>query len=325
MQFTTPISILKSDHLIDYNSKIVSIGSCFAENIGVKFDYFKFQNSVNPFGIIFNPISIENLIYRAINNVQFTDNDIFYHNERWHCHQVHSVLSLENKDEFLTSLNSLLDDFKNKIQDCTHFIITYGTSWVYQLKSCNEVVANCHKVSQNEFNKVTLSVLDIEKSIKNTINLIHKINPKCTFIFTISPVRHIKDGFVENTLSKSNLIVALHNSKLVTHNSQPATRNSQPETYFPSYEIMMDELRDYRFYAQDMLHPNSIAIDFIWEKFVASQLSNTIYKTMEEINSIQKSLLHKPFNVNSVSHIALLKSLKSKIEFIKNKFPHIEF
>ena len=332
MQFTTPISILKSDNLIDYNSKIISIGSCFTENIGAKLYYYKFHNSVNPFGIIFNPVSIENLISRAINEQEFTENDIFYNNERWQCYQVHSVLSLENKEEYLSILNSLLIDFKNQILECTHFIITYGTSWIYQLKSSNQVVANCHKIPQNQFNKVILSVLDIENSIKNSINLIQRINPKCSFIFTVSPVRHIKDGFVENTLSKSNLIVALHNSKLVTHNLQPATHNSQPEThnsqlanYFPAYEIMMDELRDYRFYAQDMLHPNKIAIDFIWEKFAATQVSDTIYTTMEDINSIQKSLLHKPFNVNSKSYSLFLSALKYKIERIKNNFPHIEF
>ncbi len=327
MQFTTPIVILKSKKLIDYNSKIVSIGSCFAENMASKFDYFKFNTITNPFGIIFNPVSIENVFFRAINEIEFTENDVFFHNERWQCYEVHSILSNQNKEEYLLNLNQILIDFKNHIQTASHFIITYGTSWVYRLRHFdsaqyrqalsdkNIIVANCHKVAQNEFDKEILSVEIIEKSIKNTIELIQKVNPKCNFIFTVSPVRHIKDGFVENTLSKAHLISAIHSSifHLPTSN------------YFPSYEIMMDELRDYRFYAEDMLHPNQIAIDYIWEKFFLSQVSEDIYPTMNEVCTIQKSLLHKSFNPNSESHTKFLDNLKSKIDAIKKTLPNIEF
>ncbi len=328
MQFTTPLVILKSENPIDYNSKIVSIGSCFAENMGAKFDYFKFNTVTNPFGIIFNPVSIENIFFRAINEIKFTNDDIFFHNERWQCYEVHSVLSNQNKEEYLLNLNQILIDFKNHIQTASHFIITYGTSWVYILRyydsaqyrqaqsDKNIIVANCHKVAQNQFDKTLLSINEIEKSIKNTIELVQKVNPKCNFIFTVSPVRHIKDGFIENTQSKAHLIAAIHK----THNPQLTTHN-----YFPSFEVMMDELRDYRFYAEDMLHPNQIAIDYIWEKFLTSQISELIYPAMNEVCNIQKSLLHKPFNPNSDSHTKFLENLKSKIEILKKTLPNIEF
>jgi len=315
MNFTTKISIPKSTHPINYNSKIVLLGSCFAENIGAKFEYFKFQNTVNPFGIIFNPVSIEKLISRIVNQQEFTENDIFFHNEHWHCYEVHSDLSHENKEELLSNLNALLELTNNQITESTHIIITYGTSWIYQLKSTKEVVANCHKVPQSEFEKEILSVETIQKSIQNTKNLIQKVNPNCTITYTVSPVRHIKDGFVENQRSKAHLITAIHETI-----NQPSTDN-----YFPSYEIMMDELRDYRFYAQDMLHPNQIAIDYIWEQFFLTQIDEAIAPIMQEVCNIQKGLAHRPFHPNSISHQKFLDDIANKMISVQQQFPHMHF
>ena len=184
MQFRTKIQILQSDFKIDYNSKIVSLGSCFAVNMAEKLDYFKFENTCNPFGIIFNPVSIENSIHRAIFQELFTDKDIFFHNERWHCFDVHSDLSNSSKEEFIDNLNAILQSTYQHLQKASHIIITYGTSWVYRNIASNKIVANCHKVPQKEFSKEILSVEIIENSIKNTMDLIRKINPNCNFIFT---------------------------------------------------------------------------------------------------------------------------------------------
>ena len=315
MNFTTTIPISKSSNPIDYNSRIISLGSCFAQNIGEKFSYFKFQNTVNPFGIIFNPVSIENLISRVVNNQEFTENDIFFHNDLWHCFEVHSELSHSDKTIFLDRLNQILSDFHFQIFKSTHFQITYGTSWVYRNKSSNSIVANCHKVPQSQFEKEILSVATIEKSIQNTIDLIQKVNPNCYFIFTVSPVRHIKDGFVENQRSKAHLITAIHSS--ISH--LPSSN------YFPSYEIMMDELRDYRFYAEDMLHPSQTAIDYIWKRFSENYISEENFATMEEVCSIQKGLAHRPFNADSDSHQKFLTSLNEKISKLKEKFPGMKF
>lgn len=320
MQFTTKIPIEKFQNSITYESKIMAFGSCFAENISDKFSYFKFEIKTNPFGIIFNPVSIENLINRIVNKIEFTEKDIFFHNDLWHCFEVHSELSNPNKIDFLQKLNTVLEETHLRILKTTHFQITYGTSWVYRLRQAQSdslgIVANCHKVPQKEFAKELLSIETIEKSIQNTINLIQKTNPNCNFIFTISPVRHIKDGFVENSVSKANLISAIH-----------STRSSQLETlnYFPSYEIMMDELRDYRFYAQDMLHPNQTAIDYIWERFSENYISDDGLKVMEEVDSIQKSLLHKSFNPVSEKHLKFLEKLNIKINTLAIKYPQIQF
>ena len=316
MHFRTQIPIPKSSSTLDYNSKIVSLGSCFSENMGDKFHYYKFQNFINPFGIIFNPVSIEKIIHKAVNGTLFTEEDLFFFNERWHCFDVHSDLSNSSKEELLKSLNSILESTNQQITESTHSIITYGTSWVYRNLERDAIVANCHKVPQKQFRKELLSVEEIEKSIANTIKLIHSVNPNGTIIFTVSPVRHIKDGFVENQWSKANIISALHG----TFDFRLSKIN-----YFPSYEIMMDELRDYRFYAEDMLHPNQVAIDYIWKRFVETTISETAFATMEEVESIQKSLSHKPFNPNSESHLKFESKIREKITTLENQYSFMKF
>jgi lysophospholipase L1-like esterase len=319
MNFTTKIPIPQNPNPIDYNSKIVSLGSCFAENMGDKFQYFKFQIATNPFGIIFNSVSIEKILDRVVNDVLFIEKDIFFHNERWHCFEVHSDLSHSDAGEFLVNLNHILEETKKQLLEATHVIITYGTSWVYRNIERNAIVANCHKVPQKQFAKELLSVTAIQESIENTIRLIQSINPNCNFIFTVSPVRHLKDGFVENQRSKAHLISAIHNKR----NTEFC--NLQSANYFPSYEIMMDELRDYRFYAEDMLHPNQTAIDYIWERFNESCIAENSFQTMKEVSEIQKGLNHRSFNPDSEQHLKFLSKLHQKIDVIKEKFPHIKF
>jgi len=315
MNFTTKIHLEKYNHPIDYNSSIMLLGSCFAENMGEKFEYFKFRNVVNPFGIIFNAVSIEKLIHRVVNKIVFTEKDIFFHNDLWHCFEVHSQLSNPNKEEFLSNLNAILELMNQQITSLTHCIITLGTSWVYRNNDSNEIVANCHKVPQKEFTKELVSIEENVKCIQNIISLVHSLNPVCNFIFTVSPVRHIKDGFVENNVSKAHLISAIH-----TINHKPSTIN-----YFPSFEIMMDELRDYRFYAEDMLHPSQTAIDYIWIKFFENYINQKEFVTMNQVCEIQRALKHRPFNPNSESHQKFLKNLNQKIFELKKSLPNIDF
>lgn len=315
MKFQTTIPIQKSNFFIDYSSKLVSFGSCFAENMGNKFDYFKFSTITNPFGIIFNPISLEKIILRSIHKKYFTEKDIFFHNEAWHCFEVHSELSNPDKAEFLTTLNQLIDATNGHIEKATHCLITLGTSWVYKHIESDAIVANCHKAPQQLFVKELLSVADIEASLQRIVSEIQVVNPNCKFVFTISPVRHSKDGFEENNVSKSRLITALYQFLL----------NATSSNYFPSYEIMMDELRDYRFYAEDMLHPNQIAIDYIWMKFSQNFIDEIEFETMQHVSEIQKALSHRPFNPNSESHIKFQNNLKQKINAIVAKYPEMKF
>src|SRR5574343_215857 len=197
MHFTTKVPVKTYEFPINYESKLLLLGSCFAENMGEKFVYFKFQTTINPFGIIFNPVSIDKLVKRAVNLINFTEADVFFHNDLWHSYDVHSECSHSDKEILLKQLNAALEAMHRQIAEASHIVITYGTSWVYRLKSSNEIVANCHKVPQSEFTKEILSPETIAQSIQNTMDLILQINPDCKFIFTVSPVRHIKDGFPE--------------------------------------------------------------------------------------------------------------------------------
>jgi hypothetical protein len=313
MKLQTKISLEKqSKNQIDYNSHVLLIGSCFSENIGNKLNYFKFQNLQNPFGILFHPKAIESLISNAIESKTYSEEDVFYHNEQWHCFDAHSKLSNTSKEVLIQELNTNLNLTAEVVQNATHIIITLGTAWVYRELKSDKFVANCHKVPQKQFNKELLSVEVISTSLKNILSKIRSINHKASIIFTVSPIRHLKDGFVENTQSKAHLVSAIHQI-LDTH-----------AFYFPSYEIMMDELRDYRFYSEDMIHPNQTAIHYIWEKFKSVWISEAAFKIMDEVDTIQKGLLHKPFNSNSVAHKAFLEKLQTKLNRLKVQFPHIK-
>ncbi|APX99413.1 GSCFA domain-containing protein [Lacinutrix venerupis] len=314
MKLQTNIKLKKQEHnLIDYNSKLLLLGSCFSENIGNKLEYFKFQSISNPFGILFHPKAIETVISRALQQKKYLDSDVFYHNEQWHCFDAHSVLSNASKEDLLKDLNTQLQFLQKSILESTHIIITLGTAWVYNLVEENKIVANCHKVPQKAFKKNLLSIESIKKSLQNCITKIRAVNKTAKVIFTVSPVRHIKDGFVENMQSKSHLISAIHQ-----------VLNTET-LYFPSYEIMMDELRDYRFYKDDMLHPNTTAIKYIWQKFIEVWLNLDALQIMKEVDVVQKGLQHKPFNSNSQAHKEFLLNLDIKKESLTTRFSHILF
>lgn len=316
MNLQTHIPFSKeTNNLIDYNSKIILLGSCFSENIAKKFRYLKFQSVQNPFGILFHPKAIETIIKNAINKKEYTGKDVFFLNERWHSFEAHSQLSSTSKEEIIEQLNKASISTNKSLKDSNHIIITLGTSWVYLLKETGLAVANCHKVPQGKFQKELLSVTKIIESLKLIISLIKEINPTINFIFTVSPVRHLKDGFIENQQSKSHLITALHQ----------VIKSHENSFYFPSYELMMDELRDYRFYKEDMIHPNNSAINYIWEKFSKNWLSNKAIELKEEVLKIQRGLEHKPFNSNSKEHVKFLTSLQDRIQAIQKKCSHISF
>ncbi len=307
----------QKDHLIDHHSRLLLLGSCFVENIGEKLEYYKFRNQINPFGIVFHPKAIETLISNAVQKNDHTEDDVFFHQELWHCFNAHSKLNNESKSALLQDLNDTSALLFEDLQNCSHIILTLGTSWVYKHLASDAIVANCHKLPQQQFQKKLLSIQDIVNSLTAIEKTIHHLNPSATILFTISPIRHLKDGFVENTQSKAHLIAAVHDflsDKLLTGCF-----------YFPSYEIMLDELRDYRFYTPDMLHPNTTAIQYIWEKFNHVWMNEESIKTMREVDRIQNGLLHRPFNANSEAHRQFIRQLDAQIHTLQTRFPHISF
>lgn len=315
MKLQTKIPLKRATkNLIDYQSNVLLLGSCFSENIGNQLNYFKFQSTQNPFGILFHPKAIENLITNTSNKKVYSSDDLIYQNEIWHSFDAHSSLSSASENELLNKLNVAISLTNKKIKEASHIVITLGTSWVYRYIETDTIVANCHKIPQKKFLKELLSVSEISESLARSISLIKSINSDAAVIFTISPVRHLKDGFIENTQSKSHLIAAIHT--LV---------NEQDVSYFPSYEIMMDELRDYRFYAEDMIHPNKTAINYIWRKFIDTWFSEETKSIMKEIDEIQKGLLHRPFHEDSKLHQQFLLKLEQKKSSLQERLPFINF
>jgi len=315
MNLQTQVPLKKQpNNQIDYTSKLLLIGSCFSENIGNKLAHFKFQSVVNPLGILFHPKAIESLILNAINKKIYTEKDVFSENERWHCFDAHSVMSNPDKSNLIDDLNAAIQLTNNQLQTASHIIITLGTAWVYRFIQNDTIVVNCHKVPQKKFLKEILPVNEITESLAAIIGLIKSINPSAKVIFTVSPVRHLKDGFIENQQSKAHLISAIHQ-----------VINGRNASYFPSYEIMMDELRDYRFYAEDMIHPSKTAINYIWEKFTTIWVSEEAKNTMKEIENIQNGLAHKPFNKNSEQHQQFLKNLEHQQKNLQKQFPFMTF
>ena len=316
MKLQTEIPLTKQLYnQIDYSSKLLLLGSCFSENIGEKFSYFKFQSTINPYGILFHPVAIENLITRSVNKDYYSESDLYFNNEQWSCLDAHSKLNKTSKEELLNELNTQLDETHNQLKVSNHLIITLGTSWVYRHIDTDKIVANCHKIPQKQFLKELLSADEIAESLEAIVSLVKSINPKISFLFTVSPVRHIKDGFIENTQSKAHLLTAIH--RIIEPRKQMY--------YFPSYEIMMDELRDYRFYNADMIHPSLVAIDYIWEKFKRVWLSEDALETSEIVASIQAKKAHRPFHPNSQAHQEFLSKLQNDIEGLQLKYPHINF
>ena len=315
MKLTTPIKLSRQNPPINYSSKVLLLGSCFAQNMGAKLEYYKFQQCTNPFGILFHPVAIEKLITRAVNQIWFTSKDVFLQNEQWHCFLTHSKLSNTSEEDLISALNSALEKLRFSLLEASHVVFTFGTAWVYKHLEKDTIVANCHKVPQKEFVKQLLSPDDVSDVLLGIETKLRTINPTCSIINTVSPVRHIKDGLIANSRNKAHLIAGV----------QEIVSPEKLNHYFPSYEIMMDELRDYRYYKEDLIHPNQTAIAIIWEKFLSSWVASETFEIQKKIAVIQNGLLHIPFNGHSKAHIHFKKDLETKISEIKEQLPWATF
>ncbi|MCP9198617.1 GSCFA domain-containing protein [Gramella sp. GC03-9] len=315
MDFRTKTPIEEGMPKIDHKKGVFLIGSCFVENIGAKMDWFKFKSLQNPTGIIFHPSPIRKFFQRLSNHEAYTEKDVFEFNEGWQSLEAHSVMRRETREACLHALNNSLDESRKFLADASHVIISLGTAWGYTFEAKPDIVANCHKVPQKMFQKELSSVDEIVNDLEVISHSIAQLSDKPKLILTISPVRHLKDGLVQNQRSKAHLITAVHRF----------VENAENAAYFPSYEILMDELRDYRFYADDMLHPSSLAIEYIWKLFSYSYLTAGSRELNLQIDKIQKALSHRSREGNSVNHRKFLTRLQAKIEEINKKYPEITF
>jgi hypothetical protein len=268
----------------------------------------------NPLGILFNPASIFQSIERIVQNQKVQRSELIECDGVWNSFDFHSQFARLSAEDYLHNINQQIETTHLFLKGCDHIFITLGTAWIYRIKTSGKVVANCHKVPSTHFSRERLSVAECTKIISQTIEMIKSVNPNSKIIFTVSPIRHWKDGAHGNQLSKSTLLLAIEEVCQLCD-----------ALYFPSYEIVMDDLRDYRFYANDMLHPNEIAQNYIWEKFCYSFFSEETQSLNKEISSIRMALHHRPFNPESIGHQKFIAQTHTRIKELKEKYPFIQF
>ena len=302
--FRTEIQLSKEKHPISLRQDILTTGSCFSDAIGSKLAENKFTTLVNPFGTTYNPISIHKLLRAALNNAHPASHSYFYNNGLYAHYDFHSEFSSPNKGFVEEKVKSAIHAAHSFLKNAHWIIITYGTAWVFKRNDTGDLVANCHKVPMQNFTKELLTEKKILESFEGFYQNLKAINPSCKIMLTVSPVRHIKDSLQLNSLSKSILRVACNT----------ITELHKDVTYFPSYEIMLDDLRDYRFYNSDMLHPNADAEAYIWEKFAEAYFDKSTVDFLSRWKLTYASLQHKPFHAQSESHQKFLKKLLNELQ-----------
>ena len=318
MNLITPVQISKPSFDINHAQRILMLGSCFVDEMGAKLQADKFHCLVNPFGVLYNPASIAALLLRSISEREYDDQspEILFANGLFHSWMHHSQFSSANKKELTDRLNSTLLLVSEWLQQADILIITFGTSYIYRLKDTGMLVSNCHKQPDSLFIRQRLSAYDIADSWKTLLQLLHSVNPKLRVIFTVSPIRHKRDGLHENQLSKAELLLAI-DEILQTSPVQDCSY------YFPSYEILLDELRDYRFYATDMVHPSPLAVDYIYEQFQNTLMSKEEQKLSALCREVQAAMEHKPFHPEAEAYQAFIQQTIHKINEIKKQCPDI--
>ncbi len=297
MNFHLNFPIQSFPQKINYSHSSFFIGSCFAENVGELMLQYKFKTIINPHGILYNPSSITVALRRYLKNDWLTEKELFFANECWNSWEHHSRFSNPDKQKCLAEINKTISEAHVALKNAEWLNITFGSSYIY--KRNEQLVGNCHKQPQKEFVKAILTTTQIVEEYKILIKELAAFNPKLKIIFTVSPVRHVRDGVVENNLSKARLIDSVH--QLLSKNN----------FYFPSYELIIDDLRDYRFYKEDLVHPNEPAINYIFEKFSSLNFDAPTIQLLNTIKDVLIAKNHKPFHSETDSH------KKFKISFLE--------
>lgn len=298
---------------IDLDDTIMLVGSCFTEHVYNYLVASKFCAFQNPNGILFNPVSIANALNRYVENKHITSNELFARNGIWNHWDFHSNLSCTSQEESLQHMNQTISSAHDFLKNAQWLIITLGSAFVYELAGA-QIVANCHKMPASQFTKRMLDPEEVILTLEKVIAQLKQFNNELKIIFTISPVRHLRDGFVENNRSKSVLI----------HAVDKLTCSQDHLHYFPSYELVVDDLRDYRFYAEDMVHPNYLATRYVWEKFSSSCINGRSREVMKELDQLNMAFHHKPLHPDSTEHNKFRNKYKEIAQSLAARFPSID-
>lgn len=315
MNFRTEISLPKAKKLLSYRRNALMVGSCFTENIGNYLHKHYFPIVTNPCGILYNPASIAECTDFLLRDKNLTPSDLFFANGLWNNFHFHSRYSHPDQETALKGMNNSLSSAAINLKTASHLFLTFGTSWIYREKESKNIVGNCHKLPANRFVRERLSVEEMSDQWIGLLNRIFSIHPDLSIVFTISPIRHLKDGSYENQVSKSALFLLV--DRLLTH------FGAEKVSYFPSYELVMDELRDYRFYATDMLHLSESATIFVQEKFNEAYLDPESKEINFLVSKIIKSLSHRPFQNNNTAYRDLLSKLSEDVLTLTSSYPFL--
>lgn len=333
MDLMLNLNLPPATHFIGHGQKILSIGSCFTEHIGNALKDLKFDVLQNPNGILFDPASVCASLVSYMQGKNYSPDDLFYLNELWQSWHHHSRFSGMDQQAVLEKINTSQKEAAAFLQDADWLIITLGSSFSYRLtklagenaiafNDANSAsgtvgvgVANCHRAPAQWFQKHMLQITETIELLDNTIHQLFYRNPKVRIIFTISPVRHVRDGVVENNRSKARLIEAVHH----------LVNKFDRLHYFPSYELVIDVLRDYRFYAEDMVHPNYLATDFVLEKFLQAFMSPETNELVQELRKLNIARKHKAQHPQTEAHQKFLKTYLQKAKALQERFPHVSF
>lgn len=321
MKFHFDFDIKKLPQPVAHTHNLLLVGSCFTENIGEKLRKHKFETLENPNGILFNPVSVTEALHQYMDNKVFSSSDIFEYNEAWHSWKHHSRFSGSTVDECLEKINRSTGNASQYLKTADHLIITLGSAWVYTLTGealnagAGSVAANNHKAPANWFSKRLLDAGEVFSMLDRMVQQLLVYNPHAQLIFTISPVRHLREGVVENNRGKAVLIQAIHD--LVARHPHLY--------YFPAYELVIDDLRDYRFYAEDLVHPNYQATQYVWEKFTEACMGNETREIMKQVAEINIAYHHKPFHPSTQNHRRFLDTYVAKTKTLQEQYPYLDF
>jgi hypothetical protein len=318
IKFKLSLASKPSDNKIKYQQKIMLLGSCFTENMGAKLQNHLFETMENPHGILFNPVSVQNALIDYMQCKTYTNADLFLLNDIWNSWNHHSRFSGITEQEALNKINTSIDQAHHFLKTADHLIITLGSAWLYTLTenapgAKGLIVANNHKAPSNWFTKKIMNAPALLSDLHELVNALTKFNPKLNILFTISPVRHLREGLVENNRSKAVLIQAVHDLISSGPNLQ----------YFPAFEYVIDDLRDYRFYAEDLVHPNYAATNYVWEKWVETYMDIATQSVMKQVAELQLALQHKPFFAGSAEHQKFIHSCIEKTILLQDQNPHL--
>jgi hypothetical protein len=311
--FRTVVEITPEKNKISYEDQLLTIGSCFSENIGGRLKSAFFSVDINPFGVLFNPVSIKNSLEKLIDKKNFSEEDIFKHGSLWSSFSHSTLFSSVDQRDCLQKINERIEVSSTTIGHARFLLITFGTAWVFESNETREVVSNCHKLPSNNFTRRRLRMEEIVETYDTLLSKLHQLNPLLQIIFTVSPIRHWKDGAHENNISKSILLMAIDTIK----------EQFDFVSYFPAYEIQLDELRDYRFYESDMFHPSDTAIEYIWKRFSETYFSEETQAIKTELEQLTAQLKHRSINPDSQENKAFIQSLEKKKELLKQKYPFL--